>query len=175
MPIKTTMRYHFIPSGFCCSVTKSCPTMCNPMDWSMPAFPVLHYLPELAQTHVHWVSDSSVILCCLLLLLSSIFPSIRVFSNESALHIMWPKYWSISFNISPSNGYSGLIPFKIDWFNLLSVQGILKKESSPAPWFESINSLALSLLYGPTLTSIYDYWKTIALTIGTFVGNVSDF
>ena len=83
---------------------------------------------------------------CLPLLLSSIFPSIRDFSNESALHIRWPKYWSSSFSISLSNEYSGLMSFRMDWFDLLAVQ------------FESISSLALSLLYGPTLTSIHDYW-----------------
>ena len=97
------------------------------------------------------------ILCCLLLFLPSIFPSIRVFSNESALHIRWPKYWCFSFSISPSNEYLGLISFRIDWFDLLAVQGTLK--SSPAPQFKSISSSALSLLYGPTLIFIPDYWK----------------
>ena len=85
------------------------------------------------------------------LILPSIFPSFRVFSNESVLHIRWPKFWSFSFNISPSNEYSGLISFRIDWFDLLAVQ-----ESSPTPQFISINSLALVLLYGPTLRSIHD-------------------
>ena len=93
----------------------------------------------------------------LLFLLPSIFPSIRVFSNESALHIRWPKYCSFSFNISPSNDYSGLISFRIDWFDLLQSKGLLR--SSPAPQFKSINPLALSLLYSSTLTSIHDYWK----------------
>ena len=92
-----------------------------------------------------------------LLLPPSIFPSIRVFSNESALCIRWPKYWSFSFSISPSNEYSGLIPFRIDWFDLLAIQGTL--EFSPAPQFKSISSSVLSLLYGPTLTHIHDYWK----------------
>ena len=92
-----------------------------------------------------------------LLLPPSIFPSIKVFSNESVLCIRWPKYWSFSFNISPSNEHSGLISFRIDWFDLLAVQGTL--ESSPTPQFKSINCLALSFLYGPTLTSIHDYWK----------------
>ena len=91
------------------------------------------------------------------LLLPSIFPSIRVFSNELALRIKWPKYLSSSFSISPSNEYSGLISFRIDWFDLLTVQGTLK--SSPAPQFKSINSSSISLLYGPTLTSVHDYWK----------------
>ena len=88
-----------------------------------------------------------------LLLLPSILPSIRVFSNESALHIRWPKYWSFSFSISPSNEYSGLISLRMDWLDLLVVQGTL--ESSPTPQFKSINSSVLSLLYGPGLTSIH--------------------
>ena len=91
-----------------------------------------------------------------LLLLPSVFPSIKVFSNELALRFRWPKYWSFSFSISPFNECSGLVLFRIDWFDLLAVQGILK--SSPAPQFESINSLVFSL-YGPTLTSVHDYWK----------------
>ena len=98
-----------------------------------------------------------LILCHPVLLLPSIFPRIRVFSNESALHITWPKYWSLSFSISPSNGYPGLISFRIDWFELLAVQGT--QESSQAPQFEITNSLALSLLNGPTLTSVRDHWK----------------
>ena len=100
-----------------------------------------------------------LILCCPLLFLPSVFPSIRVCSNELALHFRWPKYWS--FSISPSNEYSGLIFFRIDWFDLLVVQGILK--SLPSPQFKSINSLALVfyLTSGSylTLTSIHDYWK----------------
>ena len=98
------------------------------------------------------------ILCHPLLLLPSIFSSIRVFSNESVLHIRWPKYWSFSFSISPSNEYSGLISFRMDWLDLLAVQGTLK-ESSPTSQFKSINSSAFSFLYSPTLTSIHDYWK----------------
>ena len=102
--------------------------------------------------------SNHLILCHPLLLLPSIFPSIRVFSNELALHIRWQKYWHFNFSISPSNEYSGLISFRIDWFDLLAVQGIFK--SSPATQFNSINSFVLSLLYGPTLTSIHDYWKS---------------
>ena len=98
-----------------------------------------------------------LILCYPLFLLPSAFSSMRVFSNESALRIRWPKYWSFSFCISPSNEHSGLISFRIDWLDLHAIQGTL--ESSPAPQFKSINSLAFSLLYGPTLTSTYDYWK----------------
>ena len=101
--------------------------------------------------------SNHLILCHPLLLLPSFFPSIMVFSNESALCIRWPKYWSFSFNISPSNEYSGLISFRMDWLDFLAVQGTLK--SSPTPQFKSINSSALSFLYGPTLTSIHDYWK----------------
>ena len=101
--------------------------------------------------------SNHLILCCPLLLLPSVFPSIRVFSNESAVCIWWTKYWSFSFSISP-NEYSGLISFRIDWLDFLAVQGILK-ESFPTPQFKSISSLALNLLYGPTLTSIHDYWK----------------
>ena len=97
------------------------------------------------------------ILCCPLFLLLSIFLSIRGFSNELALCIRWPKYWSFSFSISPSNEYSGLISFQIEWFDFLAVQETL--ESSPAPQFESINSSVLNHLYGPTLTSVHDYWK----------------
>ena len=99
--------------------------------------------------------SNHVIFCRPLLLLPSIFPSIRVFSNESVLHLRWPKYWSFSFNISPSNEYSGLISFRMDWLDLLAVQVIL--ESSPTPQFKSINFSALSILYSPTLTSIHDY------------------
>jgi len=98
-----------------------------------------------------------LILCHFLLLLPSIFPSIKVFSNESILCIRWPKYWSFSFSISPSNEYSGLISFRIDWVDLLAVQVTLK--SLLQPQFKSINSLVLSFLHSPTLTSIHDYWK----------------
>ena len=104
--------------------------------------------------------SSHLILCRSLLLLSLIPPSIRVFSNESTLHVRWPKYWSFSF-ISPSNEYSGLIFFRMDWFDLLAVQRIPK--SSPTPQFKSINSLVLSFLYSPTLTSIHDHWKNHSL------------
>ena len=100
--------------------------------------------------------SNHLILCCPLLL-PSLFPSIRVFSSESALCIRWPKYWSFSFSISPSNEHPGLISLRMDWLDLLAVQGTLK--SSQAPQLKIINSSAFSLLYGPTLTSIHDYWK----------------
>ena len=115
--------------------------------------------------------SNHLILCHPLFFLPSIFPSIRVFSNESVLRIRWPTYWSFSFSISPSNEYSGLISFRIDWLDLLAVQETLK-ESSPTPQFKSINSSALSFHYGPTLTSIHDYWKIIDFTGLTFVGKV---
>ena len=109
-----------------------------------------------------------------LLLLPSIFPSIKVFSNESVLHIRWPKYWSFSFSISPSNEYSGLISFRTDWLDLLAVQRNLK---SPLQDHNSKASILLhsAFFYCPTLTSIHDYWKnhkTIALIIQTYVGKV---
>ena len=98
--------------------------LCDPVDCRMPGFPVHHQLPELAQTHVHQVSDAIQPFHPLLSpLLLSIFPSIRVFSNQSVLYIRWPKYWSFIFSISPSNDYSGLISFRMDWFDLLEVQG----------------------------------------------------
>ena len=110
------------------SVAQSCATFCDPMDCSMPGLPVHHQLPDLTQTHVHWVDNAIQQSYALtsLLLLPSIFPSIRVFSNESVLHIRWSKYWSFSFSISPSNEYSVLISFRMDWLDLLAVQGTLK-------------------------------------------------
>ena len=105
--------------------------------------------------------SSYLIFCHPLLLLPSIFPSIKVFSNESALCIRWPKYWSFSFNISPSSEHPGLISLRMDWLDLLVVQGTL--ESSPTPQFKSINFSVLSFLYSPTLTSIHDYWKNHSL------------
>ena len=100
--------------------------------------------------------SNHLILCRPLLLLPSMFPSIRLFSNESALRLRWPKYWSFSFNISPSNEHSGLISSRMDWIPC-SPRDF--QESSPTPQFKSINSWALSFLYSPTLTSIHDYWK----------------
>ena len=106
--------------------------------------------------------SNHVIVCRPLLLLPSIFPSIRVFSNESVLCIRWPKDWSFSFSISPSNEYSGLISFMMHWLYLLNSPRD-SQESSPTPQFKSINSSALSFLYSPTLTSIHDYWKNHSL------------
>ena len=116
----------------------------------------------------HPTIPSSVVPC---LLLPSIFPSIRVFPDESGLCIRWQKYWSFSFSISPSNEYSGLIYFRIAWV-WASCSPRDSQESSPTLQFKSINSLVLSLLYGPTLTSIHDYWKNRSLTRWTFVGKV---
>ena len=104
---------------------------------------------------------SHLILCRPLLLLPPIPPSIRVFSNESTLHMRWPKYWSFRLSISPSNEHPGLISFRMDWLDLLAVQWT--QESSPTPQFKSINSSALSFLHSPTLTSIHDYWKNHSL------------
>ena len=115
--------------------------------------------------------SSHLILCCPLLLLPPICPSIRVFSNETTLHIRWPKYWSFSFSISPSKEHLGLISFRMDLLDLLAVQGTLQ-ESSPTPQFKSINSSALGLLYGPSLTPLMTTGKTIASTIQTFVSKV---
>ena len=113
-------------------------------SWSSPKLmPIESVMPS-----------SHLIPCHPLFLLPSIFPSIRVFSNESALCIRWPKYWSFSFNISPSNEYSGLISFRMDWLDLLAVQGTLKSLLQ-----HHSSKLVLSFLYSPTLTSIHDYWK----------------
>ena len=117
-------------------------------------------LPKLMYIESVMLSNH-LILCNPLLLLPPIPLSIKVFSNESALRIRWPKDWSFSFNISPSNEHPGLISFRIDWFDLLAVQGTL--ESSPTQQFKSINSSALSFLYSPSLTSISDHWKNHSL------------
>ena len=120
----------------------------------MPGFHVYHQLPETAQTHVYRVSDAIQPSHPLMSPSSAFFnlPRSKVFSSESVLHIRWPKYGSFSFSISLSNEYSGLISFRIDWLDLLAAQGILK---SLPQQFKSINSLVLSLLYGPTLISIH--------------------
>ena len=116
-------------------------------------------LPRLMSIESVMLSNH-LIFCHPLLLLPSIFPSIRVFSHESALCIRWPKYWSVSFNISPSNEHSGLISFRMDWFGLLAVQGALK---SLLQHHSSKASSALSFLYSPTLTSLHDHWKNHSL------------
>ena len=104
------------------SVAQSCPTLCDPMNRSTPGLPVHHQLPEFTQTHIHRVSDAIQPL----LLLPAIHPSIRVFSNESTLRTRWPKYWSFSFSNIPSKEIPRLISFRMDWLDLLAVQGTLK-------------------------------------------------
>ena len=141
------------------------------MDCSMPGLPVHHQLLEFTKTHVHWVMPSNdLILCRPLLLLPWIFPSIRVFSNESILPIWWLKYWSFSFSTSPSNEYSGLISFRMDWLDLLAVQGTLKhlqQHSSKASIHRHSAFFILQLSY-PCMTT----GKTVTLTRWTFVGKI---
>ena len=112
------------------SVIQSCPTLYDPMDCSTPGLPVHHQLLEPSQTHVHWVCDepSNHLILCHLLLPPSIFLSIRVFSDESVLRIRWPKCWSFSFSINPSNEYSGLISFRMDWLDLFAVQAAQQRK-----------------------------------------------
>ena len=154
------------------SVPQSCLTLCDPMNPSTPGLPVHHQLPESTQTHVHWVGlipSNHLILCGPLLFLLSIFPSIRVFSNESALHIRWPKYWSFSFNISPFSEHPGLISFRMDWLALLAVQGTLKS-------LLQHHSSKASILLCPAFFIVqisHPYMttgKTRVLTRQTFVG-----
>ena len=155
------------------SVAQLCLTLCNPMDCSMPGLPVHHQLLELTQAHFCWVRDAIQPSHPLSSTspLPSIFPSIRVFSNESFLHIRWPKYWIISFSISPSNEYSGLISFRIDWLDLLAVQGTLKSllqhHSSKASILQCSVFFIVQLSHPYMITG-----KTIALTRQTFVGKV---
>ena len=146
------------------SVAQSCPTLCDPMNCSTPGLPVHHQLLEFTQTQsIESVMPSShLILCRPLLLLPPIPPSIRVFSNESTLRMTWPKYWNFSFSISPSNEHPGLVSFKMDWLDLLAVQGTLKSLLQHQQ-FKSISSSALSSLHSPTLTSIHDHWKNHSL------------
>ena len=112
----------------------------------------------LKLTSIESVMPSNHLILCHSLLLPSIFPSIRVFSSELVLRIRCPKFWSFSFNIRPSSEYSGLISFRIDWFDLLAVQGT-PKSLLQTPQLKSVNSLAISFLYSPTLISVHDYWK----------------
>ena len=141
------------------------------MNCSTPGFPVHHQLPEFTQTHIHWVGDATqhLILGRPLFLLSSIPPSIRVFSNESTLCMKWPKYWSFSFSIIPSKEHPGLISFRRDWLDLLAVQGTLKSllqhHSSKASILRHSAFFTVQLSH-PYMTTA----KTIALTRHTFVG-----
>ena len=154
-------------------VSQLCPTLCDPMECSTPGFPVLYYLPEFTQPmFIDSVMPSNhLILCHPLLLLPSIFPSIRLFSNESALCIRWPRYWSFSFSISPSNEYSGSVSFRIDRFDLLAVQGTLR--SLPQHHSSKASILRCSAFFMIQLSHPYvTTGKTIALTKWTFVGKV---
>ena len=155
------------------SVAQSCLTLCNPMNCSTPGLPVHHQLPESTQTHcIELVMPSNhLILCHPVFLLSPILPSIRVLSNESTLCMRWPKYWSFSFSISPSNEHSGLISFRMDWLDLLAIQGTLKSllqhHTSKASilWCSAFFTIQISHPYMIT-------GKTIALTKWIFVGKV---
>ena len=160
----------------CCSVSKSSPTLCDLMDFSMPVFPALHYLPEFVQIHVHWISDaiqpSHPLLPPSLFAFSlSQHQESHHFSSELALCIRWSKYWSFSFSISPSNEYLGLISFRIDWFDFLAVQGALKS------FLQHYNSkgsiLQCSAFFMVQLSHLYMTEKTMALTWWTFVGKVT--
>ena len=152
------------------SVTQSYLTLCNPMNRNTPGLPVHHQLPEFTQTHIHPVGDAIQPSHPLSspFLLPLIPPSIRVFSIESTLHIRWPKYWSFSFSISPSNGHPGLISFKLDLLDLLAVQGTLKSllqhHSSKASILRCSAFFTVQLSH-PYMTT----GKTIALTRRTFV------
>ena len=155
-------QFSFLPR---CLVAKSYSTLCSPTDCSISGFPVFYHLQQFAQTHVH------LILCHPLLHLLSIFPSFRILSNESALSIRWPKYWSFSFSISSSNEYSELISFRIDCSALLAVQGTLKSLllhhnlKASILWHSAFFMVQFSWLYLTT-------GKTIAVPIRTFVGKV---
>ena len=148
-----------------CSVQFSqlCPTPCNPWPAACQAYlSITNSRSLLTLMFIKSVMPSNhLILCHPFLLPPSIFPSIRVFSHESVLPIRWPSYWSFSFSISPSNEYSGLMSFRMLVGSPCSPRD--SQESSPTPQFKSINSLALSFLYSPTLTSIHDYWKNHTL------------
>ena len=154
------------------SVTQSCLTLCDPMDCSStPGLFAHHQLLEFTQTHVHWAGDAIQPTHPLLSPSPPIFPSIRVFSNESVLHIRWPKYWSFSFNISPSNEHSGLISFRMNWLDLLAVQGTLKSLLQHHSSKASI--LKCSVFFEVQLSHPYmTTGKTIALTRRTFVDKV---
>ena len=155
------------------SVAQSCLTLCDPMNCSTPGLPVHHHLLEFTQTHVieSVMPSSHLILCCPLLLLPPIPPSIRVFSNESTLHMRWPKYWSFSFSIIPSKEHPGLVSSRMDWLDLLAVQGTLKSllqhHSSEASILQCSAFFTVQLTH-PYMTT----GKTIALTRWTFVGKV---
>ena len=169
--VHSWIKVHMVVINCCCSVAKSCLTLCNLLDCSMPGFPVLHHLPELVQTHVHWVGDAIQGSCppfmpfssCLLSFpVSGSFPMSQLFGS-----IRWPKYWSIStFSISPSKEYLGLISFRIDLFDLLAVQGTPRVFSNTTvqkhQFFSTQPSFMVQLWHMYVTTG-----KTISLTIGT--------
>ena len=173
MSLRLSTEYMLELSVQFSSVTQSCLTLCDPMDCSIPGLPVHHQFQEFIQTHVHWVGDAIYLSHPL----SSASPPAfdltqqSVFSSELVLHIRWPKYWSFSFNISPSNEYSGLIPFRIDWFVLLAVQrtlqSLLQHHSSKASIL-LCSAFFIVQLSHPYMTTR----KTIALTRQIFVGKV---
>ena len=146
------------------SVAQSCPTLCDPMNHSTPGLPVHHQLQSsLRLMSIESVMLSShLILCHPLLLLPPIPPSIRVFSNESTLHVRWPKYWSFSFSIIPSKEIPGLISFRMDWLDLLAFQGTLKSLLQHHSSKASILQRS-AFFHSPTLTSIHDHWKNHSL------------
>ena len=163
--------FHMLPDTFCCcSVAQSGLTLCNPLDCGRPGFPVLHYLLKLMSLEL-MMPTNHLILCLPLLLLPSIFLSINIFSNESALCIRWSMYLNFSFSISPFNEYSGLISFRVDWFDLLAVQGTLKSllqhHSSKTSILRCLAFFMVQLSH-PYMTT----GKTMALTIWIFVGKV---
>ena len=132
--------------------------MSDPMDYSTPGFPVHHQFPELTQTHVHRVSDAIQRISSSVVPFSSCLQSFPASGFNESVHIRWSKYWNFCLSLSPSNEYSGLMSFRIDWLNLLPVQETLKSLLQHHR-SKVINSSALSFLYSPILTSIYDYWK----------------
>ena len=167
-----SFSYHYLLSTQFSSVSQSCPTLCDPMDCSTQAsLSITNSQSLLKLMSIKLVIPSNHLIFCCPLLPPSIFPSIRVFLNESVLHIRWPEYWSFSFSISPSDEYSGLISFRMDWLNLLAVQGTLKDllqhHSSEASILRRSAFFIVQLSH-PYMTT----GKTIALTRRTVVGKV---
>ena len=166
--IKNKIWYYYTVQ--CSSVAQLCQTLCNPMDCSMPGFTNSHSLLQLMSTEL-MLPSNRLILCYPLLFLPSIFPSIRELPKELVLHIRWPKYWSFSFSISPSNEHPGLISFRMDWLDLLAVQGTLKsllQHHSSRASIIRCSAFFIGQLSHPYMTTA----KTIALTRWTFVGKV---
>ena len=168
--ISLMLLYFFIILLPCCSAPKSSLILCDPMNCSTPGFPVLHYLPQFAQIHVHWINNAIWPSHPLphTFPFAFNFPRIRVFSNESALPIRWPKHWSFNFNISPSSEYSGFISSRIDWFDRLVVQVTLKsllQHHSSKAWILRGSAFFMVQLSQPYMT----IGKTIVLNTQTFV------